>query len=84
VRRVDQITFSGPQALRRGQEIVYVTERAVFRPTTEGVALTEIAPGVDSQRDVLDRMAFRPVIPQTPATMPAAHFEQRDRYAPRR
>jgi len=84
VRRVDQITFSGPQALRQGQEIVYVTERAVFRLTREGVALTEIAPGVDLTRDVLERMAFRPVMLGTPATMPAAQFEEQDRSAPGR
>jgi len=80
VRTVDQITFSGPQALRQQQEVVYVTERAVFRLTTQGVALTEIAPGVDLQRDVLDRMAFRPVMPSTPVTMPAAPFEEHDRH----
>jgi len=80
VAKVDQITFSGPQALRQGQDVMYVTERAVFRLTAEGVALAEIAPGVDLQRDVLDRMAFRPVMYQTPATMPAAHFEEQDRH----
>ena len=74
VRAVDQITFSGAQALRQHQEIVYVTERAVFRLTPEGVALTEIAPGVDLVRDVLDRMEFRPLMPQAPVTMAAAHF----------
>ncbi len=79
VRHVDQITFAGPQALRQGQEIVYVTERAVFRLTAEGVVLTEIAPGVDLTRDVLDRMDFRPVTPQVPAKMAAAHFEAHDR-----
>lgn len=78
VRNVDQITFSGQQALRQGQEVVYVTERAVFRLTGEGAVLTEIAPGVDFERDVLDRMEFRPVVPQAPATMAAAHFEERD------
>jgi len=82
VRNVDQITFSGPQALRQGQEVVYVTERAVFRLTAHDVTLVEIAPGVDLARDALQRMEFAPVTPQAPAKMAAAHFEQA--YRPRR
>lgn len=76
VPQVDQITFSARQALRRRQEVVYVTERAVFRLTGEGVLLTEVAPGVDLQRDVLDRMDFQPPMPGRPATMPCAYFEE--------
>jgi propionate CoA-transferase len=82
VARVDQITFSGPQARRQGQEVVYVTERAVFRLTAQGLALAEIAPGVDLKRDVLARMDFVPAMPQPPATMRGAHFEEVDRTAP--
>ncbi|HXX82756.1 MAG TPA: CoA-transferase [Casimicrobiaceae bacterium] len=78
VRTVDQITFSGAQALKQRQEIVYVTERAVFRLTPDGVALTEIAPGVDVGGDVLERMEFRPLMPQAPSTMTAAHFARDD------
>ncbi len=74
VDKVGQITFSGEHARRTGQEVVYVTERAVFRLTAEGVALAEIAPGVDLARDVLDRMSFRPVMKQEPRVMPAEHF----------
>lgn len=62
VEEVEHRTFSGPEAARRGKEVLYVTERCVFRLTAEGLELTEIAPGVELQRDILDRMAFRPLI----------------------
>jgi propionate CoA-transferase len=74
VDRVEQITWSGRVGLARGQEVVYVTERAVFRLTADGVTLTEIAPGVDIRKDVLERMAFKPHMPRDPAVMAAAHF----------
>ncbi len=75
VERVDQITFSGPQGLVRGQEVLYLTERASFRLTPAGVELYEIAPGIDLQRDVLDQMAFRPRIAQPLAVMPGRFFD---------
>jgi acyl CoA:acetate/3-ketoacid CoA transferase len=62
VKQVDQITFSGPQGLVRRQEVLYLTERANFRLTSQGVELFEIAPGIDLQRDVLDQMDFTPLI----------------------
>jgi propionate CoA-transferase len=74
VGQVEQITFSGREALKRAQEVVYVTERAVFRLTDKGVALTEVAPGIDVRTDVLARMQFVPHMPSEPAVMAAAHF----------
>jgi len=74
VRSVQQITFSGIEAMRNGQETLYVTERAVFRLTPKGMVLTEVAPGVDIRRDVLERMGFEPLVPADPAVMPARHF----------
>ncbi|KPH01603.1 CoA-transferase [Pseudomonas sp. RIT-PI-q] len=62
VEKVRHITFSGPQAVLAGQEVLYVTERAVFRLLAEGIELIEVARGVDIQRDVLDRMAFAPIV----------------------
>ena len=62
VGQVEHITFSGAEARRRGQTVIYVTERAVFRLDSDGVALMEIAPGIDLQRDVLDRMGFEPIL----------------------
>jgi propionate CoA-transferase len=62
VTEVQQISFSAGRALEAGQPVTYVTERAVFELTAAGPMLTEIAPGLDLQRDVLDAMAFVPAI----------------------
>ncbi|MDX9872427.1 MAG: acyl CoA:acetate/3-ketoacid CoA transferase [Clostridia bacterium] len=62
VQNVEQITFSGEYAADIGQNVLYVTERAVFVLSKEGLVLTEIAPGVDLQRDILDQMAFPPLV----------------------
>ncbi len=62
VEKVPEITFNGREAVARGQEVIFITERAVFRLTEEGVVLTEIAPGVDLERDIVGQMAFRPII----------------------
>ncbi len=66
--RVEQITFAGRQAGARGQRVLYVTERCVFMLTSRGLALTEVAPGVDLERDILGRMAFAPII-ESPRAM---------------
>jgi len=64
IPRVEHLTFNAAVALRRGTPVLYVTERAVFRLTGEGLELIEVAPGVDVQRDVLDRMQFKPIVRQ--------------------
>lgn len=64
VDAVEQITFSGPVAAGKGQSVLYVTERCVFRLQAEGLQLIEVAPGIDIERDILSQMAFRPVIGQ--------------------
>jgi acyl CoA:acetate/3-ketoacid CoA transferase len=74
VDQVKQITFSGIESVRRGQQAIYVTERAVFRLTPDGMVFSEVAPGVDPQRDVLDRMDFAPLVPTDPTVMSAEFF----------
>ena len=69
VREVEHRTFSGSYAAKRGQPVLYVTERCVFELTQEGLELVEIAPGIDIERDVLAQMEFRPVIRRDPAIM---------------
>jgi propionate CoA-transferase len=68
IKRVEQITFSGSYASEVGQPVFYVTERCVFRRTTEGVELIEVAPGIDIERDILEHMDFHPII-KTPRPM---------------
>ena len=62
VKTVEQITFSGPEGVQRGQSVLFVTERAVFELTASGMELVELAPGVDLERDILPEMEFRPII----------------------
>jgi len=62
VERVGQISYNGRRGQERGQEALFVTERAVFRTSPEGLVLTEIAPGVRLEEDVLAQMAVRPHI----------------------
>jgi propionate CoA-transferase len=62
VKKVEHVTFGGAQARANGQEVVYITERAVFRLDSDSVALVEVARGIDLKRDVLDRMGFLPAV----------------------
>jgi len=62
VSGLQQVSYSGRYAAELGQEVVFVTERAVFRREKNGLVLTEIAPGIDLQRDVLAHMEFEPLV----------------------
>jgi len=76
VPRVKQITFSGEFAQKTGQEVLYITEVAVFRLSPRGVQLTEVAPGLDLERDVFPKMGFRPVVAEGCREMDPALFEE--------
>ncbi len=74
VEEVEHVSFSGRRAVEQGQHITYVTERCVMELTKEGVAVTEIAPGVDLERDVLAQAEFPLLVPTAPRRMDAALF----------
>jgi len=69
VKTVEHVTFSGDYAAARGQSVLYVTERCVFSLTASGMALIEVAPGIDIERDILEQMDFKPVINGMPEIM---------------
>ncbi len=73
VARVEQITFNGSYAAETGVPVLYVTERCVFRRTAAGMELTEVAPGIDIERDILAHMDFEPLVDK-PAVMDARIF----------
>jgi len=74
VNTVEQITFSGEYAVETGQPILYITERAVFKLTPQGLMLIEIAPGVDLDKHILAKMEFKPQIAPDLKTMDARIF----------
>jgi propionate CoA-transferase len=76
VEQVEQITFSGAEAAKRGLEVWYITERAVLRLLEGKMVLTEIAPGLDLQTDILDNMGFKPEIAAELKTMDPALFSE--------
>lgn len=71
---VEQITFSGDYARKTGQSVMYITERAVFELRPDGVYLTEVAPGIDVQTQVIDLMGFAPKLDGAPKLMDARIF----------
>jgi propionate CoA-transferase len=74
VRQVELVSFSAQRSREIGQEVLYITERAVFRLGPGGLELTEVAPGIDIERDIVERMDFRPVIKEV-RLMPASAFD---------
>jgi propionate CoA-transferase len=74
VSQLEQVSFSARQALDSGREVLYVTERAVFRLTEAGLELIETAPGIDIDSQIIGQMDFVPVIRRA-AGMPPSLFQ---------
>jgi propionate CoA-transferase len=62
VQEVEHRTFSGNYATERGQPVLYVTERCVFKLVKDGLELIEVAPGIDIEKDILAHMDFAPIV----------------------
>lgn len=77
IKEVEQVTFSGDYARETGQKVLYVTERAVFELTEQGLELIEIAPGIDIQKHILDKMEFQPAISKNLKQMDPEIFENK-------
>ena len=76
LKSVQQITFSGEYASEAKQNVMYITERCVFKLTPDGLLLTEIAPGVDLEKDILAHMEFKPLISENLKLMDERIFSE--------
>ncbi len=76
VNQLEQITFSAKNALENNIDVLYVTERAVFKLRRGGLELIEIAPGIDLKKDILDLMEFKPIISQNIKRMDPRIFKE--------
>jgi propionate CoA-transferase len=74
---VEQITFSGSYANSQAKEVLYITERCVFKLVESGLELIEIAPGIDLQKDILDHMDFKPLVRNVKPMCPAIFQDKR-------
>ena len=74
VKEVEQVTFSGAYANSTKQPVLFITERAVFELQDGVVTLTEIAPGVRLEEDILAHMGFAPRISPDLKPMDAGLF----------
>jgi len=74
VREMDHVTFSGARGIAQDQDVTYVTERCVMKLTRDGIVVTEIAPGVDLEQNVLAQSEFPLQVAPKLRTMDAALF----------
>ncbi len=75
VKAVEQVSFSGKRGVMQGQDIAYVTERCVMKLTNQGIVVTEIAPGVELQSNILDQSEFPLIVSPQMKTMDGKLFD---------
>ncbi|MBN2243432.1 MAG: acyl CoA:acetate/3-ketoacid CoA transferase [Acidobacteria bacterium] len=75
VAEVDQVTFSGAFAMRKGTPVLFITERGVFTLDNGQLVLVEIAPGIHLEKDILDMMDFKPRVSEKLRVMEPAIFK---------
>jgi propionate CoA-transferase len=76
VETVDEVSFSGAMANERGQQVRYITERAVFELGEGKVSLIEVAEGLDPEDDVIAHMGFKPDVSDDLTTMDPRVFAE--------
>jgi len=84
VPKVEQLSFNGAHSGRRGTKVLYVTERAVFEMRDSKLTLTEVAPGIDLERQVLAQLAAPVRVAADLKTMDARIFTDAPMFAARR
>lgn len=62
IKQVEQVTFSGRYANKKGQKVLYITERCVFELRQDGLYIIEVAPGIDVRTQIIELMEFEPKI----------------------
>ncbi|RUU69981.1 acyl CoA:acetate/3-ketoacid CoA transferase, partial [Mesorhizobium sp. M2C.T.Ca.TU.009.01.2.1] len=77
VEEVEHISFSGKRAVAQGQDITYITERCVMKLTPDGLMVTELAPGVDLERDVLAQAEIPLGVANDLKVTPASLYQDR-------
>ena len=75
VPKVDQISFSGSRAIQQGQQALYVTERCVIELQEKGLVVTEVAPGIDLEKDVIAQATGRLYVAGNVKVMDACLFQ---------
>jgi propionate CoA-transferase len=58
-KQISAISFAAKNALKRGQRVLYITERCVFELTEKGLTLKEVYPGIDEARQIRGMLDFQ-------------------------
>ena len=77
LKSLDQITYSADYGLENGQNVTFIIDRCVMKPSEKGLVITEVAPGVDIQKDIIDQMEFDPIVADDVKTMDLSIFEDK-------